>query len=179
VFDVHYNPATSTATWASLDADLPDTPITDIQYDDLTGDLYVGTDYAVLRRPAGATAWSQAAAGLPLASVTNLVLRSDGRVLYGATYGRAAWRLALPPVARITGPDTLRRRQSAVYDGGSSKAFGGASLRYRWTLPNGKHESGRTVRYRADRLGDRTLTLTVTDADGRTATATKTVHVVR
>jgi hypothetical protein len=179
VFDVHYDPGTSSATWTSLDADLPDTPITDIAYDDLTGDLYVGTDYTVLRRPAQATAWSQAASGLPLASVTNLVLRSDGRVLYGATYGRAAWRLELAPVARITGPDTLRRRQSAVYDGGSSRAFGDGRVSYRWTLPDGGHANGRTVRWRADRVGDRKLTLTVTASDGRSASATKVVHVVR
>jgi hypothetical protein len=38
---------------------------------------------------------------------------------------------------------------------------------------------GRSVRYRADRVGARKLTLTVTDRYGRTATATKTVQVVR
>jgi hypothetical protein len=179
VFDVHYNPATKSATWTSLDADLPDTPITDIAYDDMTGDLYVATDYAVLRRPAQATAWAQAAAGLPLASVTNIVLRSDGRALYAATYGRGAWRLALPPVARITGPDKLHTGDSATYDGSRSQAYGGASLSYRWTLPDGSHSSGRSVRFRATRTGDAVLSLTVRDPDGRTATATKTVQVVR
>jgi hypothetical protein len=178
VFDVHYNPATSSATWKTLDADLPDTPITDIAYDEMTGDLYVATDYTVLRRPAQATAWEQAASGLPLASVTNIVLRSDGRALYAATYGRAAWRLALPPVARITGPDTLRKGRSAVYDGSQSKAFGGAPVTYRWTLPDGSHPSTPSVRYKATDTGDTDVTLTVRGSDGRTATTTKTVHVV-
>ncbi|MEA2218063.1 MAG: hypothetical protein QOJ35_689, partial [Solirubrobacteraceae bacterium] len=116
VFDVRYDPATSSATWTSLDANLPDTPITDVAYDDMTGDLYVGTDYTVLRRPAGATAWEQAASGLPLASVTNTVLRADGRALYATTYGRAVWRVALGPGARIVGPDALVAGQSGVYD---------------------------------------------------------------
>ena len=177
VFDVRYDPATSSATWTSLDANLPDTPVTDIAYDDMTGDLYIGTDYAVLRRPAGATAWEQAAPGLPLASVTNTVLRSDGRVLYAATYGRAAWRLALGPGARIDGPDALTAGQSAVYDGSQSKAFGGAALTYQWTLPDGSQASTPTVTYVASATGATTLTLTVTAPDGRSATTTKTVEV--
>jgi len=179
VFDVRYDPAKSRATWKSLDANLPDTPITDVAYDDMTGDLYVGTDYTVLRRPFGAKAWEQAAKGLPLASVTNTVLRSDGRVLYGATYGRAAWRLALGPGARITGPSSLRRGQSAVYDGGQSRAFGGAPLRYAWTLPNGSHPSTRTITYKPSRTGTKVLRLTVTAPDGRSATTAKVVRVGR
>jgi hypothetical protein len=177
VFDVHYKPATSTATWTRLDANLPDTPITDIQYDDMTGDLYVATDYAVLRRPAGAKSWELAAAGLPLASVPNIVLRSDGRVLYAATYGRAAWRLALGPGARIIGPGALQDGQSAVYDGSQSRAFGGAGLTYAWTLPDGRHAATPTVTYRASGSGLKVLRLTVTAPDGRSATTTKAVQV--
>ena len=177
VFDVHYDPATSSATWTNLDADLPDTPVTDIAYDDMTGDLYIGTDYEVLRRPKGANAWARAADGLPLASVTNTVMRSDGRVLYGATYGRAAWRLALGPGARIVGPDTLQDGQSAVYDGSQSKAYGNAKLTYLWTLPDGSHASAPAVTYAAHGSGAKMLTLKVTAPDGRSATTTKTVQV--
>jgi hypothetical protein len=177
VFDVRYDPVHSRATWTRLDANLPDTPITDIAYDDMTGDLYIGTDYTILRRPFGATAWSQAAKRMPLASVTNTVLRSDGRVLYAATYGRAAWRLALGPGARIVGPSSLTRGQSAVYDGGQSRAFGGAPLRYAWTLPDGSHASTRTVTYKAAGSGAKVLRLTVTAPDGRQASTTKTVQV--
>jgi hypothetical protein len=177
LFDVHYDPATASATWTSLDANLPDTPITDVAYDDMTGDLYVGTDYTVLRRPAGATAWEQAAAGLPLASVTNTVLRADGRVLYATTYGRAVWRLALGPGAHIAGPDALLDGQSAVYDASASKAFGGAALTYAWTLPGGIHATTPAVTYVADGTGAKTLTVTVTAPDGRSATTTKTLQV--
>ncbi|MBW8749986.1 MAG: PKD domain-containing protein [Propionibacteriales bacterium] len=177
VFDVHYNPATSTATWTNLDADLPDQPITDVAFDDYTGDLYAATDYAVLRRPSGATTWEQAANGLPLASVPGITLRTDGRVLYAATYGRAAWRLSLGPGARITGPDSLAVGQTAVYDGTQSRAFGGAPLTYTWTLPDGSHASGPTVAYHATSAGSQTLGLLVTAPDGRQATTSKTVTV--
>ncbi|MEA2301562.1 MAG: hypothetical protein QOE44_2097, partial [Solirubrobacteraceae bacterium] len=178
VFDVRFNPATAATTWTSLDANLPDTPITDVAYDEMTGDLYVGTDYAVLRRPAGATAWEQAATGLPLASVTNTVLRTDGRVLYAATYGRAVWQLALGPGAVITGPATVADGQSATYSATGSRAFGGAALTYLWTLPDGTHATTPTVTYQATGSGPKTLTLTVTAPDNRTATTTKTIQVV-
>jgi hypothetical protein len=72
----------------------------------------------------------------------------------------------------------LRKGRSAVYDGSRSKAFGAAPVTYRWTLPDGSHASTPSVRYRATDTGDTDLTLTVRGSDGRTATTTKTVHVV-
>jgi hypothetical protein len=177
VFDVHYDPATSSATWTSLDADLPDTPITDIAYDDMTGDLYVGTDYTVLGRPGGAPAGGAGAPGGAPGAVTNTVLRVDGRALYATTYGRAVWRLALGPGARIAGADALLDGQTAVYDASQSKAFGGAGLTYVWTLPDGSHPTTSTVAFTAAGQGAKTLTLTVTAPDGRSATTTKTVQV--
>jgi hypothetical protein len=176
VFDVRYDPASSSATWTSVDADLPDTPITDVAYDDYTGDLYASTDYTVLRRPNGAAAWEQAGGGFPLASTPGLTLRTDGRVLYAATYGRAAWKLALGPGARITGPDTVEVGRTAVYDGSASVAYNNAPLTYEWTLPDGSHATGSTVSYKATGgPGTRTLTLKVTAPDGRSATTTKTI----
>jgi hypothetical protein len=177
VFDVKYDPASGTATWKNLDANLPDQPITDVAYDDFTGDLYAATDYTVLRRPFGATAWEQAGAGLPLASVPGITLVPGGRVLYAPTYGRAVWRLALGPGARITGPDRVPTGHTAVYDGGRSRAFAHGALKYRWTLPDGSHASGRTVRYHATGIGAKTVTLRVTAPGGRSATTSKTVKV--
>jgi hypothetical protein len=177
VFDVRFDPANGTAKWTSLEADLPDTPVTDIAYDDMTGDLYIGTDYEILRRAQGSAAWEKAALGLPLASVTNTVLRSDGRVLYAATYGRAAWRLALGPGARIAGADALQDGQSAVYDGSQSKAFRNAPLRYEWQLPGGGSATTPTVAFTAHGSGPQTLKLKVTAPDGRSATTSKVVQV--
>ena len=98
-------------------------------------------------------------------------------MLYAATYGRAAWRLALGPGARITGPDSLQDGQSAVYDGSQSRAFNNAKLTYAWTLPDGSHASGPSVTYAAHGTGAKTLTLKVTAPDGRSATTTKSINV--
>ena len=56
VFDVHYSPATHDASFTRIDGNLPDAPITDVAYDDFTGDLYAGTDYTCCAaRPARPT----------------------------------------------------------------------------------------------------------------------------
>jgi hypothetical protein len=105
VFEVRFNRAAGTATWTNLSGatgsagSIGDQPVTDLVRDDATGDLYAATDFGVLRRPSGATQWEQAAGNLPPVAVYGLTLSSSGRLLYAATHGRGAWRVALPPVA--------------------------------------------------------------------------------
>ncbi len=57
VFSVTYDPGAGTATWTSLDGvsggPLGDIPVTDLVRDDVTGDLYAGTDYGVMRLASG------------------------------------------------------------------------------------------------------------------------------
>jgi hypothetical protein len=96
VFDVHFNPATGTATWDRMDFNLGDQPITGIVFDDVTGDLYVSTDFTVYRLPAGGSSWILAAPGLPLTATYGLTIAPEARVLYAATHGRGAWSLSLP-----------------------------------------------------------------------------------
>jgi hypothetical protein len=96
VFDVRFDPHTGRAHFRDISLDLADQPITDVAYDDGTGDLYAATDYGVLRLPDRARHWSNAADGLPLASVPGLTIVPSGRVLYAATYGRSTFRLRLP-----------------------------------------------------------------------------------
>jgi hypothetical protein len=177
VFDVHYDPGAGTATFTDISHDLADQPVTDVAYDDATGDLYASTDNGVVRLAAGATAWSQAASGLPLASVPGLTIVPGARVLYAATYGRSGYRLALAPAAKITGPDTVTAGQAAVFDGSGSSAFGGAALTYRWTLPDGSTQSGPTVSFRPTSAGPATISLQVTAPDGRKGAATKSITV--
>ncbi len=98
VFDVRYDPAARHATFTDISGDLPDAPVTDVAYDNLTGDLYAGTDYGVLRRPAGSTSWTRAADGFPPVSTPGLTIVPQARVLYAATYGRSIWKLPLPAV---------------------------------------------------------------------------------
>jgi hypothetical protein len=177
VFDVRYDPAVGGATFTDLSYDLGDQPVTAIAFDDMRGDLYAGTDNGVVRLPRGATQWEQLGAGLPLVTTPGLTLATDGRVLYAATYGRSAYRLALPPGARIAGPASATEGQTLVFDGRGSSAYGGAALSYAWTFPDGTTASGPTAAWNAHGTGAGILTLKVTAPDGRSGIATRTVNV--
>ncbi len=100
VFEVVYDPGAATAVWTGLDGSgataLGDLPANDVARDDLTGDLYVATDFGVLRRSAGSSDWYAAADGLPKAEVSGLTILPGARRLYAATHGLGAWMLALP-----------------------------------------------------------------------------------
>ena len=95
VFEVTFNPATNTATWASLDNDLGDIPLTDLVRDDVTGDLFASSDFGVFKRAAGATEWTTAAPGMPQVEVAGLTIVPSQRKLYAATHGLSAWSLNL------------------------------------------------------------------------------------
>ncbi len=96
VFEVTFNPATGRSTYKDLSYNIGDQPVTDLVRDDQTGDLYAATDFGVLRLASGSTSWTEAASGLPPAAVYGLTISSASRVLYAATHGRGAFRLALP-----------------------------------------------------------------------------------
>lgn len=95
VFDVVYDPTTGKATWKNISHDLQDMPITGIAYDEVTGNVYIASDFGVLLLASGSTSWVTAAPGLPTVAVYSLTLSSAGRVLYAATHGRGAWRVDL------------------------------------------------------------------------------------
>jgi hypothetical protein len=107
IFDVVVKPATCTtsltptcsATWTNLDNDIGDQPITDVAFDQPTGDIYVSADFGVYRLKKGSNSWVPAADGLPPVAVYGLTLtngkRGTDRVLYAATHGRGAYRLVL------------------------------------------------------------------------------------
>ena len=76
--------------------DLPDLPITDVAYDDVTGDLYASSDFGVMRLAAGSSTWVVAGTGLPMVEVPGLTIVPEQRLLYAATHGRSAWSLKLP-----------------------------------------------------------------------------------
>ena len=84
----------------NISYDLGDQPITNVQLDSATGDIYVGTDFGVWELANGTTSWAPASGALPTVAIYGLTL-ADGkhpgdRVLYAATHGRGVWRLALP-----------------------------------------------------------------------------------
>ena len=95
VFEVRYNPAAGTATWTNVTYNLGDQPVMDVAVDPAKGDLYAASDFGVMRLPAGAKEWTQAAQGLPYVTVFGLTMSKAGRTLYAATHGRGAWQLKL------------------------------------------------------------------------------------
>jgi hypothetical protein len=98
VFEVNWNGTGNGAgaTWTDISYDLPDFPITALVRDDVTGDLYAGSDFTVMRLPAGSTSWQIAGSGLPMVEVPGLTIVPSARVLHAATHGRSVWSLALP-----------------------------------------------------------------------------------
>jgi len=99
VFEVTYNQGANDATWTSLDnpggTSFPDFPATDIVRDS-NGDIYVSNDFGVMLLAHGSTSWTTAGSGLPMVEVAGLTIVPGSRVLYAATHGRSAWKLALP-----------------------------------------------------------------------------------
>jgi hypothetical protein len=114
VFEVTFDPASGTATWNSIDANLGDLPVTSIVRDDPTGDLYSATDFGVLRLPGGTSAWQSSADGMPQVEVSALSISTSGRVLYAASHGRGAYVLNLPEAseARLGGAAGTRELTS-------------------------------------------------------------------
>lgn len=124
VFDVHYDSATGSATWTTISYDIGDQPITNVQLDKATGDIYAGTDLGVLRLANGTTSWVKAGEGLPAVAVYHLLLapgeKAGRRVLYAATHGRGVWRI------KLGGGGTTRSdamRAGPPLGGGPSRRF--------------------------------------------------------
>jgi hypothetical protein len=94
VFDVSWNG--TTATWTSLDGtNFPNLPATAVVRDDPTGDLYVASDFGVMRLASSSTTWTVAGSGLPMVEVPGLVIDTSAGLLYAATHGRSGWVLSL------------------------------------------------------------------------------------
>jgi hypothetical protein len=95
VFEVTYDPETGTSTWVDMSFDFGDLPVTDLVYDDVTGDLYAASDFGVTRLASGTSSWTLAAPGMPNVEVAGLTIVPSERKLYAATHGLSAWLLNL------------------------------------------------------------------------------------
>jgi len=104
IFRVDYDPSAGTATWESLDgSSLGDLPLTDVARNDATGDLFVSSDFGVLR--SDTSGWIAAGSGMPHVEVAGLTMvqaddgdghgRHSRARLYAATHGLGAWLLEL------------------------------------------------------------------------------------
>jgi len=97
IFEV--NRTGTTATFTDRSYNLDDFPATAIVRDDLTGDLYAGTDFAVFRLANGATSWTMTG-GMPMVEVAGLTIVPGARVLYAATHGLGAWAMDLGKIKK-------------------------------------------------------------------------------
>lgn len=95
VFEVTYDPISSTATWTNRDYNLGDVPLTSVALDSARGDVYAATDYGVLLLANGSGTWTNSAPGLPNVEVPSLTIVPGARKLYAATHGLGAWLLNL------------------------------------------------------------------------------------
>jgi hypothetical protein len=95
VFDVTYDPVKKTGSWKDLSYNIGDQPVTGVALDDVTGDLFIATDFGVAMLASGAKTWVPAAGSLPPVAVYGLAIDPAARVLYAATHGRGAWQLNL------------------------------------------------------------------------------------
>jgi hypothetical protein len=96
VFEVTYDPVAQTATFTDRSNDLKDLPITDVAFDNPTGDLYASSDFGVYRLASASTTWVLAAKGMPSVEVAGLTIVPSARLLYAASHGLGAWVLNLP-----------------------------------------------------------------------------------
>jgi hypothetical protein len=111
VFRVVYNPANRLASFTAMDFDLGDMPINTIAFDDVTGDLYAGTDFGPLVLRHDTTHWERAGSGFPEALMVDLEIVSERRLLVAATHGLGIYYLDLTQVsAQSSGPAALLRR---------------------------------------------------------------------
>ena len=95
IFRAVFDPATGQATFQPLDFDLGDMPVNTMAYDDVRGDLYVGTDFGPLVLRSSATAWELAGVGFPEALMVDLEIVPERRLLVAATHGLGIFYLTL------------------------------------------------------------------------------------
>ena len=80
------------ATWADLDATLPDVPVNTVAV--LPGNvdqIFAGTDAGLLFSPDGGATWGEYGEGLPHVPIIDILLEPDRGRLIIATQGRGAW----------------------------------------------------------------------------------------
>ena len=70
------DPKGQTVIWKDLSYNIGDQPVTGIAFDNITGDLFIATDFGVAMLAAGTQTWSPAAGSLPPVAVLRIGDRS-------------------------------------------------------------------------------------------------------
>jgi PKD repeat protein/uncharacterized protein YraI len=86
-------------------------------------------------------------------------------------------QINLPPTAVIEGPVTAQVSQTIQFDGSGSSDSDGRIVSYAWDFGDGMTDSGITVTHSYSATESYTVTLTVTDNDGLTASARHIVQI--
>jgi PKD repeat protein len=110
----------------------------------------------------------------------------DSKVIY--TYGSAPGTVPFPavfvevktpPVADFEWtPEEPKADEDATFTATASDPDGGDIVSYEWNFGDGSTASGETVTHAFDEWRDYTVTLTVTDDEGETASVNKTINVL-
>jgi hypothetical protein len=86
-------------TWTNISGTLPNLPVNTIEYDKITGALYIGNDMGVFVRQSSVDDWQVFDAGLPNVIVNELEIYYNTNHnlsrLRAATYGRGLWESSL------------------------------------------------------------------------------------
>jgi hypothetical protein len=107
-------------TWSNISANLPNAPVEMLTYNQPRDQLYAATDFGVFYLPSGATNWLRVGTGLPNTPMLDVKLSGDGQTLFGATFGRSVWKVAVP------------QNPTAVALRSFSAARAGNAVRLRW-----------------------------------------------
>jgi PKD repeat protein len=83
----------------------------------------------------------------------------------------------LTPTAAFVAPATAAANAVVAFSAGGSASADGSALQYFWDFDNGQHGSGATIARMFASAGAKSVTLTVIDGAGRSASVTKTVTV--
>ncbi|MGB8223726.1 MAG: PKD domain-containing protein, partial [Polyangiales bacterium] len=81
------------------------------------------------------------------------------------------------PTASFVAPTTVAANAPAAFDASASSSADGSELLYFWDFGNGQRGGGRTIARMFATGGPKSVTLTVIDGSGRSATQSKTVTV--
>ena len=83
-------------TWEDRTSDLPDIPVSAIEYDPQAEDrLWLATDRGVFQTTDGGGSWSAFSRGLPRALAVDLVFHAEMRLLRVGTKSRGAWEIEI------------------------------------------------------------------------------------
>jgi len=86
---VQWSPA---AGFHEMNTGLPDVPVMCFAIDDISRDLYVGTEIGVYYRDSTMTSWQPFTTGMPSVEVTDLNINYATNELWASTYGRSLWK---------------------------------------------------------------------------------------